>query len=158
MNGWCGVRSYREIFRYSVLLSAACISTATPVAAELKASAGTALTIQAVKDDKLNLRANASGTSPILVEVPPNATGLVATGRAKNNGSDTWVEVRFGPRVGWVHSNFVRVAKIPKSPSLHNQRPRPPNSLSLLILWPTITATSRPKDWWAVAHCCNKRT
>lgn len=84
-------------------------NTATP--AELKP--GTRLIVQgASKGDKLNLRREASASSSILIELPPDAAGLKATGQSKKNDSDTWFEVRFRNHVGWVHSRFIRPSTV----------------------------------------------
>jgi tetratricopeptide (TPR) repeat protein/uncharacterized protein YgiM (DUF1202 family) len=84
-----------------------------PIAAlaETEFKAGTSLVVQGTnKDDQLNLRAEAAAASKSLAELPPDATGIVATGRSQMNGPDRWIEVRVGGQLGWVHSRYVRAA------------------------------------------------
>ncbi len=72
---------------------------------------GTALFVRGTaQTDHLNLRAEASSTSKVIAELLPNATGIVATGRSKENGAVTWVEVRYRGQAGWLNAHYVRAA------------------------------------------------
>ncbi|WP_291006056.1 SH3 domain-containing protein [Hyphomicrobium sp.] len=74
--------------------------------------AGTKLRVQGpAKGDKLNLRTDASAASDVLDELAADATGIVATGRAKRTAGETWIEVHFKDHVGWVNSRYVREAQ-----------------------------------------------
>lgn len=74
--------------------------------------AGATLAVQGTtKGDKLNLRTESSSSSRVVVEILPDATGLVATGNVAKNDLDFWIEVSFGEHRGWVNRRFVRVVE-----------------------------------------------
>lgn len=58
-------------------------------------------------DDVLNVRAAPGTDSEIVAELPPTATGLIATGRARSLPESIWFEVDADGVTGWVSSAFV---------------------------------------------------
>ncbi len=59
-------------------------------------------------DDHLNMR-NAAGVqgSKVVATIPPNGSGMVATGREKKLGQSTWVEVHWSGKAGWVNKYYL---------------------------------------------------
>ena len=98
---------------------------APTLAAEVNFTAGTELVLHGVsKGDKLNMRGYANAKSAVIVELPPDATGLIATGRASQSGTDTWVEIKYGSKRGWVNSRYIRAqAAKPETAAQRNESP-----------------------------------
>jgi len=58
-------------------------------------------------DDVLHLRASAGAASPIVTDIPHDATRLVSTGRTAKVGDDTWMEIVFEGSRGWVNAEYI---------------------------------------------------
>ena len=59
-------------------------------------------------DGGLNMRAEPSANAEVVLVIPPNRTGLVATGSDPVIVDDaTWIELSVGSSSGWVNSTFV---------------------------------------------------
>jgi len=58
-------------------------------------------------DGGLNLRAEASGSAPILAVIPPNATAVQATGESTEHDATTWLEVIYDGTIGWADATFL---------------------------------------------------
>ena len=58
-------------------------------------------------DDVLNLRAGPGVASPVVDEIPPTYTELVARGNTRDLPGAFWIEVEYEGTTGWVHLGFV---------------------------------------------------
>ncbi|HEY7824973.1 MAG TPA: SH3 domain-containing protein, partial [Acidimicrobiia bacterium] len=58
-------------------------------------------------DDVLNLRAGPGADQPIVGEIPPTFTSLVALGNTRDLDPSFWIEVDYEGTVGWVHMGFI---------------------------------------------------
>lgn len=58
-------------------------------------------------DDVLNLRAGPGADQPIIDEIPPTFTDLVALGNTRDLDPSFWIEVDYEGTVGWVHMGFI---------------------------------------------------
>lgn len=54
--------------------------------------------------DTLNMRLQPDPRAPVVLAIPPTATGITLTGRSAQGG---WVEVNFQRKRGWVSSRFL---------------------------------------------------
>lgn len=58
--------------------------------------------------DQLNVRAGPGPDQPILATLPPNASGILPTGREQTVQGARWIEVRLPDgRIGWVNATFL---------------------------------------------------
>ncbi|MBO9361306.1 MAG: hypothetical protein J7452_03785, partial [Thermoflexus sp.] len=58
--------------------------------------------------DQLPVRAGPGPDQPILADLPPDATGLLHTGREQTVQGARWMEVRLPDgRIGWVNAAFL---------------------------------------------------
>lgn len=62
---------------------------------------------QIAADDVLNLRAAPSSAEKVLARIPANAKDLEGTGATKKVKSQTWVELRWQGKVGWVNKRYL---------------------------------------------------
>lgn len=85
--------------------------TATPTAMLTPTSAPPLRPLAVVRvqpTDRLHVRAGPGPDQPILAELPPDATGLLPTGREQTVQGARWVEVRLPDgRIGWVNASFL---------------------------------------------------
>lgn len=58
-------------------------------------------------DDVLNLRAGPGTDQPIVDEIPPTFSDLVALGNTRDLDPSFWIEVDYEGTVGWVHMGFT---------------------------------------------------
>lgn len=58
-------------------------------------------------DDVLNLRAGPGAGQPIVAEIPPTFTNLVAQGNTRDLSPGFWIEVDYEGTDGWVHMAFI---------------------------------------------------
>ncbi len=58
-------------------------------------------------DDVLNLRAGPGADQPIVGEIPPTFTDLVALGNTRDLDPSFWIEVDYEGTTGWVHMGFI---------------------------------------------------
>lgn len=115
VSGYRGFRS-SYVLGTAFVIPACVLVVGGAIAADADIRLGTKLRVEGTSPtDKLNLRSQASASSKALVQLPPNAANLEATGRAQLNGPDKWIEVRYGKVVGWVHSRFVAPVDSKKS-------------------------------------------
>ena len=84
---------------------------AAPVVGQEAFPEGTKLATQVPTGDTLNMREWANAKSSIVVALPHNTIGLIATGRSHKNEADAWIEVQYDGKTGWVHSRFVRASE-----------------------------------------------
>ena len=77
--------------------------------------------------DVLNLRAGPTTENPVVRTIPPDAQGLVATGRRREIGRSVWREIQYGGHTGWVNERFLaqEVAR-PAPARLQSSAPAPP--------------------------------
>jgi len=58
-------------------------------------------------NDVLNVRSAPGPKHPVVGEIPPEATGVVATGARRQVGPAVWREVTYGNVRGWVNERFL---------------------------------------------------
>jgi len=58
-------------------------------------------------DDVLNLRAAPGADQPIIAEIPPTYTDLVAQGNTRDLSPGFWIEVDYEGTIGWVNFAFT---------------------------------------------------
>ena len=58
-------------------------------------------------DDVLNLRAGPGADQPVVGEIPPTFSDLVALGNTRDLDPSFWIEVDYEGAVGWVHMSFI---------------------------------------------------
>jgi hypothetical protein len=59
------------------------------------------------RSDVLNIRAEPGPKSPVIGEIPPEATGIVSTGARRQVGPGIWREVSYRGVRGWVNERFL---------------------------------------------------
>ena len=70
--------------------------------------AGSLLSVILVEgDDVLNIREDPGVEAPVIAELAPTATGIVATGNAVRVGSSTWIQLEVSGVVGWANQHFL---------------------------------------------------
>jgi hypothetical protein len=57
--------------------------------------------------DRLKIRLQPTPSSPAVGEIPPKASGVIATGRSRRAHRALWREVEYQGVRGWVHGRFV---------------------------------------------------
>src|SRR5262245_12902463 len=57
--------------------------------------------------DRLKIRLQPTASSPAVGEIPPKASGVIATGRSRREARAVWREVEYQGVRGWVHGKFV---------------------------------------------------
>ncbi len=93
--------------RITLAAFAALLVTALAAAAQVHSVTGVAA------DDRLNVRADIDrvghfSEAAVIGSLPPDATGVAATGRAVRLGEARWAEILFGGRSGWVNARYLR--------------------------------------------------
>jgi hypothetical protein len=58
-------------------------------------------------DDVLNLRAGPGAGAPIVDEIPPNFSDLIALGNTRQLPGSFWTEVDYEGAAGWVHMSYI---------------------------------------------------
>lgn len=81
--------------------------------------------------DHMHLREWANSKSLSLVQIPHDGVGLMPTGRRHANEDETWIEVVYQGKKGWVDSRFV-------TPALNTNEP-------VLKVPPTEVSRAKPK-------------
>lgn len=64
--------------------------------------------INVEKNDSLSVRSEPSHKSNKLGALLFDEKNVIATGNAKKIGKNTWLEIEFGPEIGWVNSYYLR--------------------------------------------------
>lgn len=58
-------------------------------------------------DDSLNMRNTAGVRGQVVATIPPNSSGVVATGREQKLGQSIWTEVHWAGKSGWVNKYYL---------------------------------------------------
>ena len=75
--------------------------------------------------DALNVRGEPSFDSEIVVRIPYDETGLVATGETHRTGRTVWREIKYKTHQGWVNDRFLVLDAEDETPTPRRRRPRP---------------------------------
>ncbi|MBJ6611135.1 MAG: SH3 domain-containing protein [Candidatus Thiothrix moscowensis] len=60
----------------------------------------------------LNMRSGPGTNNSIVTKIPPNSTGVVATGEERKVGTSTWAKVYWAGKGGWVNKAYLTLANL----------------------------------------------
>jgi hypothetical protein len=110
----------------AALAGAAIALVLAALASQPVRAGGATFAVQGVEaGDTLNLRQRADPRSRVLVRIPPEATGLEATGRTAQVGSARWREVEYRGTHGWVNARFLAPVAATKAAEAPAAEPEP---------------------------------
>lgn len=110
------VREFRELRRLCgprlslVVSTAVALALAAPATGQDRAAASDGPRYRVVgvaANDTLNVRQAPDPTAEVVMQLPPDASGLVATGETRRVGNALWRHVRAGDGAGWVNARFL---------------------------------------------------
>jgi uncharacterized membrane protein len=74
----------------------------------------------------LNMRSGPGAGNSVVVKIPADSDGIVATGEEKKVGSTTWAKVYWNGKGGWVSKSYLRPDKVTNSSPASGSGTKPP--------------------------------
>ncbi len=114
----------------AILLAVQTVPAATTTTSKMQIYAVT----NVVSGGLLNMRSAPSTTSKVVIKLPANADGIVATGEEKKVGQAVWVKVYWKGTGGWINKYYLRPESTTTTkPSTPTSTPAKPTPRSVVM-------------------------